>query len=80
MNKKNDLLTIRKEIENMFETGCLGDLTPQEANEILYIYANDILMNKVGETISKKVATFYNQYDFMNVVERGIGWRITYRG
>ena len=80
MNKKNDLLIIKKDIEEMYETGVLGNLSPQQVSEILYIFANDILMNKVGETIQKQVADYYKQYAFISVVERGIGWCISYRG
>ncbi len=77
--KTSLLLHIRKDIEEMYETGVLGDLTPQQVSEILSIYANDILMNKAGETIQEAVANWYRKYDFIVVSEVGIGWRIAFK-
>lgn len=80
MKQRDDLLKLKESIEYMFDTGNLGVLTPQEANEVLYIYANDILMNKAGETISKKVAYYFSRFNFIEIKQSGIGWRISYRG
>ena len=80
MSKKDDLLKLKESIEYMFDTGRLGVLTPQEANEVLHTYSNDILMNKAGETISRKVAYYFSRFNFMEVKQSGIGWKITYRG
>lgn len=76
--KRDLLLHIKHDIEDMYETGRLGNLTPQEVNEVLYIYSNYLIMNKTGETISKKVADWYKQYNFIVVSEHGIGWRIAF--
>ena len=78
-NKRDLLLHIKHDIEDMYETGRLGNLTPQEANEVLYIYSNYLIMNKAGETISVKVANWYKQYNFIVVSEVGIGWRIAFK-
>ena len=77
--KRDLLLHIKHDIEDMFDTGRLGNLTPQQANEVLYIYSNDILMNKTGETIQEAVANWYRKYNFIVVSERGIGWRIAFK-
>ena len=77
--KRDLLLNIRKDIEDMYDTGRLGNLTPQELNEVLYIYANYLIMNKVGETISMKVANWYKQYSCIVVSEYGIGWRVAFK-
>lgn len=77
--KRELLLHIKHDIEEMYETGRLGNLTPQQASEVLCIYANDILMNKTGETIQEAVANWYRQYNFIIVSEHGIGWRIAFK-
>lgn len=77
--KRDLLLHIKHDIEDMYETGRLGNLTPQQASEVLSIYSDNILMNKAGETIQEAVANWYKQYDFIVVSERGIGWRIAFK-
>lgn len=75
-SKKNLLLKIRKDIEYIYDTGKLGDLTRSEASEVLDIYGNYLIMNKTAETIQKAVANWYKKYHFIAVSEVGIGWRI----
>jgi hypothetical protein len=74
--KRDLLLHIKHDIEYIYNTGDLGDLTQQQVGEILYIYANHLIMNEAGETIQKRVADFYRNYNFIVVSECGIGWRI----
>lgn len=78
--KRNDLSIIRKDIEEMYGTGRLGNLTPQQVSEILSIFADDILMKKVGETIQEAVAQFYQKYPFIAVYKHGVGFVIAYTG
>lgn len=77
--KRDLLLHIKHDIEDMYETGRLGNLTPQQANEVLSVYADYLIMNKTAETIQKSVADYYKQYDFIVVSEHGIGWRIKFK-
>ena len=77
--KRDLLLQVKHNIEDMFETGHLGKLTPCEANTILDIYSNYLIMNKTGETIQEAVANWYRKYDFIVVSEVGIGWRIAFK-
>ncbi|MBR2870123.1 MAG: hypothetical protein IKB98_01905 [Clostridia bacterium] len=77
--KRDLLLHIKHDIEDMYETGRLGNLTPCEANTILDIYSNYLIMNKAGETIQKAVANWYRKYNFIVVSEVGIGWRIAFK-
>ena len=77
--KRDLLLKIKHDIENIYDTGNLGDLTPQQANEVLYIFSDYLLMNKAGETIQSSVANWYRKYNFIVVSEQGIGWRIAFK-
>lgn len=77
--KRDLLLHIKHDIEDMYEAGRLGNLTPCEANTILDIYSNCLIMNKAGETTQKAVANWYSKYDFIVVSEIGIGWRIAFK-
>ena len=77
--KRDLLLHIKHDIEDMFETGRLGDLTPSEANAVLDIYSNCLLMNKAGETIQQAVANWYKRYAWVVVEQHGVGWLIYFK-
>lgn len=77
--KRDLLLQIKHDIEKMYDTGRLGNLTPQQASEILSVYADYLIMNKTAETIQKSVADYYKQFNFIVVSERGIGWQIKFK-
>ena len=77
--KRDLLLKIKHDIENMYDTGRLGNLTPQQASEILSVYADYLIMDKTAETIQKSVADYYKQYHFIVVSDHGIGWRIKFK-
>lgn len=77
--KRNNLLQIKNDIEMQFENKS-KNITPCELNAVVYIFNEYLIMDKVGETIQEAVANWYRKYDFIVVSERGIGWRIAYRG
>jgi len=78
-NKRDLLLQIKHDIEYIYNTGNLGGLTPQQANEVLDIYSNYLLMNKAGETIQQAVANWYKRYAWVVVEQHGVGWLVYFK-
>ena len=78
MSKRDDLLVIKKDIENEVEARALPSLT---LSLILESFSDYILMDKPFYTFISNVADWYAKYDFMSVSKYdSVNYKIAYRG
>lgn len=76
MSKKENLLTIKKDIEEEYKTRALPLATIVGIQECF----NNLIENKCFVTFRGDIANWFIKYDFIDVTPEGIDFVIRYRG
>lgn len=78
MSKRDDLLVIKKDIENEVEARVLPLL---DLRLVMEAFSDYILMDKPYYTYIKEVADWYAKYDFISVSKYdSVNYKIAYKG